>query len=143
MKLPRHAELWLAPYLRERMRRRRQQTRPKRAWIAVTDHYEPLGRRGSVEEALARVARWRDRWPRIADDAPRDASGQRPQYTCFYPQEEYRRELLDGIAEIARMGVGDVEVHLHHDNDQAECFVRKMTDFCRRLTDDHGLLRQH
>jgi hypothetical protein len=95
-----------------------------------------------VETALDRVAQWRDKWPRIAEDAPRDATGQRPQYSFFYPQEEYRRDLLDGIAEIVRLGVGDVEVHLHHDKEQRESFIRKVTDYCRRLTEDHGLLRE-
>jgi hypothetical protein len=96
----------------------------------------------SVETALGRVAHWRNKWPRIADDATRDAAGQRPQYSFFYPQEEYRRDLLDGIAEMARLGVGDVEVHLHHDNERRESFIEKVAEYCRRLTDDHGLLRQ-
>jgi hypothetical protein len=101
-----------------------------------------LGQSASVETALSRVADWRERWPRIADDAPRDAAGQRPQYSFFYPQEEYRRDLLDGITEIVRLGVGDVEVHLHHDNERSDSFIRKVTEYCRRLTEDHGLLRQ-
>jgi len=96
----------------------------------------------SVEIALARVARWRDKWPQIADDAPRDSAGQRPQYTFFYPQEEYRRDLLDGIAKIVRLGIADVEVHLHHDNEQRDAFIRKVSEYCRRLVNDHGLLRQ-
>ena len=142
MNLPRHAEIWLLPYLKDRFRKRIRTAKPKRAWVAITDHYEPLGMGASVETALGRVAHWRDKWPRIADDAPRDAAGQRPQYSFFYPQEEYRRDLLDGIAEMVRLGVGDVEVHLHHDNEQRDSFIRKVTEFCRRLTDDHGLLRQ-
>ena len=140
--LPRHAELWLTPYLRDRLRRAVRPVKPKRAWVAVADHYEPLGRSGSAGEALRKVGAWSERWPRIADDAPRDAAGHRPQYTFFYPQEEYRRDLLDGIAEMVRLGVADVEVHLHHDNEQRESFNEKVTEFCRRLTDDHGLLRQ-
>ncbi len=96
----------------------------------------------SLETALARVARWRDTWPRIAGDAPRDAAGHCPQYSFFYPQEEYQREVLDGIAEMVRLGVGDVEVHLHHDQEQRETFIGKLTEFCRRLSGDHGLLRQ-
>jgi hypothetical protein len=96
----------------------------------------------SVELALSRVAQWRNKWPRIAEDAPRDADGQRPQYSFFYPQEDYRRDLLDGIAEMVTLGVGDVEVHLHHDKEQRDSFIQKITDFCRRLTNDHGLLRQ-
>jgi hypothetical protein len=101
-----------------------------------------MGMGASVEIALGRVAQWRDKWPRIAENAPRDAAGQRPQYSFFYPQEEYRRDLLDGIAEMVRLGVGDVEVHLHHDNEQRNAFLWKVKEFCRRLTDDHGLLRQ-
>ena len=142
MKLPRHAEIWLAPYLRDRLRKSMQPRKPKRAWVAITDHYEPLGRGASIETALGRVARWREKWPRIADDAPRDSAGQRPQYSFFYPQEEYRRDLLDGIAEIVRLGIGDVEVHIHHDHELRDSFIRKVTDYCRRLTCDHGLLRQ-
>jgi hypothetical protein len=142
MKLPRHAEIWLAPYLRDRLRKALRATKPKRVWVTVADHYEPLGMGASVETALGRVARWRDRWPRISGDSPLDASGQRPQYSFFYPQEEYRRDLLEGIAEMVRLGTGDVEVHLHHDHEQRESFILKVTEFCRRLTDDHGLLRQ-
>jgi len=142
MKLPRHAEIWLLPYLKDRLRKTARPTKPKRAWIAITDHYEPLGMGASLATALERVALWRDKWPRIADDAPRDAAGQRPQYSFFYPQEEYQRDLLDGIAEMVSLGVGDVEVHLHHDNEQRESFIEKVTEYCRRLTDDHGLLRQ-
>jgi len=142
MNLPRHAEIWLLPYLKSRMRRSLRPAKPKRAWVVIADHYEPLGQNASMGTAMGVVARWRDKWPRIADDAPRDAAGQRPQYSFFYPQEEYRRELLDGIAEIARLGVGDVEVHLHHDNEQRALFIAKITDYCHRLTDGHGLLRQ-
>lgn len=142
MKLPRHAEIWLAPFLKDRLRRTLNRAKPKQAWVALCDHYEPLGRSPSLERALKKVAAWRDKWPRIAADAPRDAAGQTPQYSFFYPQEEYRRELLDGVAEIVHLGVGDVEVHLHHDNEKPDTFVLKVSDFCRRLRDDHGLLRQ-
>ncbi len=142
MNLPRQAEVWLGSYLKDRLRKSIRRATPKRAWVAITDHYEPLGMGASVETALGRVAGWRDRWPRIADDAPRDAAGQRPQYSFFYPQEEYRRDILDGIAEIVRLGVADVEVHIHHDSELPDAFIQKMTEFCHRLTDDHGLLRQ-
>jgi len=142
MNLPRHAELWFLPYLKDRLQKISPSTRPKRAWFAITDHYEPLGQGASEETARRRVGQWRDKWTRIADDAPRDSAGQRPQYSFFYPQEEYRRDLLDGIGEIVRHGVGDVEVHLHHDREKRETFIQKLTEFCRRLTDDHGLLRK-
>jgi hypothetical protein len=142
MSLIRHAEIWFAPYVKSRLRAASRSTKPKRAWVMLGDHYEPLGRSPSPGQALAKVAQWRDKWPRIAEDAPRDATGQRPQYSFFYPQEEYRSDLLDGIAEMVRLGVADVEVHLHHQDERPDTFVQKVSEFCRRLTGDHGLLRQ-
>ncbi|MGB6974750.1 MAG: hypothetical protein WBD67_08720 [Terracidiphilus sp.] len=142
MQLPRHAENWLLPYVKDRLHSTFHPSRPRQLWVAITDHYEPYGLEASLPSALRRVARWRDRWPRIAEDAPRDSAGQRPQYSFFYPQEEYYREILDVLAEIVRLGVGDVEVHLHHDHDHAESFMRKIREFCARLVDGHGLLRQ-
>ena len=124
------------------MRRRVLARRPKHVWVAIADHYEPLGMGASVSTALDRVSRWRDRWPQIASEAPRDANGQQPQYTFFYPQEEYQREVVDGIAEIVRLGVADVEVHLHHDQETADSFVHKINEYCSRLTNEHGLLHQ-
>jgi len=141
MNLPRHAEIWLVPYLKERARKRSRKP-AKRAWVSIMDHYEPMGMGASFETAVRRVGRWRDRWPRIADNAPRDAAGHVAQYSFFYPQEEYQREVVEGIAEIVRLGVGDVEVHLHHDNEQRDTFIEKVTEYCRRLTNDHGLLRK-
>jgi len=142
MKLPRHAEIWFGPLLKDRLRKWARPRKLKRAWVAVTDHYEPLGMGASAQTALGRVAKWRDEWPRIAADAPRDAASQCPQYSFFYPQDEYQREIVDGIAELVRLGFGDVDVHLHHDNEQRDSFIAKVTEYCRRLTDDHGLLRQ-
>jgi len=42
MKLPRHAEIWLMPHLKDRLRKALRTARPKRVWVAITDHYEPL-----------------------------------------------------------------------------------------------------
>ena len=142
MKLPRHAEIWLLPYLKQHFRGSSRAGKVRRVWVAITDHYEPWGMGASLETAQSRVALWREKWPRVADDAPRDTAGNRALYTFFYPQEEYHRDLLHDIAEIVRLGVADVEVHIHHDNEKRESFIHKITEFCTRLTDEHGLLRK-
>ena len=143
MKLPRNAELWLPGYVRDRARRLLDRSSPKRLWVAITDHYEPMGGKVSRATAVERVERWQRMWPGIAERAPRDGAGQRPCYSFFYPQEEYVPELLEPLAEMTREGIGDVDVHLHHDHETAEGFRAKVTEFCRRLRDDHGLLREH
>ena len=142
LKLPRNGELWLPAYVRDRTERRRKTSRPKRIWVAITDHYEPLGGGVSMATALARVARWTERWPEIADGAPRDAAGRQPCYSFFYPQEDYRAELLAPLAEMTLAGIGDVEVHLHHDHETADGFREKITTFCRQLREEHGLLHE-
>jgi hypothetical protein len=143
MKLPRHAELWLPGYLRDRARRMTGRSKPKRLWVAITDHYEPLGGKVTMDVANRRVALWRERWPQIAEAAPRDAAGKRPCYSFFYPQEEYRHELLEPLAAMTREGIGDVEVHIHHRNETREGFIQKISEFCRCLRQDHGLLHDH
>lgn len=138
----RHAEIWLLPYLKERIRRFGRNGQAQRVWVSVTDHYEPLTGGASLATALMRVGEWRTQWPKIASRAPRDASGQMPQYSFFYPQEKYHHEILEGIADMVRQGIGDVEVHLHHRDERPEAFERKIKEFCARLSEDHGLLRQ-
>jgi hypothetical protein len=115
----------------------------KRVWVALTDHYEPMGGGVSLAVGAARVAAWQRRWPEIAAAAPRDAAGRGPCFTFFYPQEEYEASLLDALAELTRMGVADVEVHLHHFNDNAASFAGKVREFTGRLRERHGLLREH
>lgn len=144
MNLPRAAQNWVPGFLADRLRRRLpgRHPRPRRLHVAITDHYEPLGGKVSFATARDRVATWQRLWPELAHAAPRDAAGQTPQYSFFYPQEEYDPSLLSAIAEICRTGTGDVEVHLHHDHETAPAFREKIHTFCRQLTEVHGLLRQ-
>lgn len=141
MQLFRNAQIWFPSYAVDRVRHRLSRRSAKRLWLAITDHYEPLGGGVSRQVAAARVAKWRERWPQIAEEAPRDATGRPPCYSFFYPQEEYVPELVAPLAEMSRLGIADVEVHLHHDHDTAEAFQEKVRTFCRQLREDHGLLR--
>ena len=143
LNLPKNAELWMPGYLRDRASRLLRRDPPKHLWVAITDHYEPLGGNVPMATALDRVARWEDLWPKIAEAAPPDADGRPPCYSFFYPQEEYRSELLAPLARLTGAGIGDVEVHIHHDNETANGFREKITTFCRQLREEHGLLHDH
>jgi hypothetical protein len=143
MKLPKHAELWLPAYLSGRANRLLQPRKPKRLWVAITDHYEPMGGAVSLETGLTRVGVWQRLWPEIALAAPRDAAGNPPRYTFFYPEEEYRREVLAAIEPLCRAGIADVEVHIHHDQDTPASFSEKIRSFCARLHEQHGMLHRH
>jgi hypothetical protein len=144
MKLPRHAEVWLPPYIADRTRYwfgpRTHSIR--RVWLAICDHYEPYWNKGDFATARRRVDLWRDRWPEIAETATRDSLNVPPRYTFFYPEEEYHPELLEALAEMSHAGFADVEVHIHHDGEGSGDFIRRISGFCQLLVERHGLLRQ-
>jgi hypothetical protein len=143
MNLPRNAQIWAMPYLKQRLKSLLSGLRKVgRAWICVTDHFEPMWHQADVSLARERVARWQAGWPRIAETVPKDSRGGLPQYTFFYPEEEYRPELLAPLAEMKRDGIADVEVHIHHDRTGREEFIRRVRAFCHVLRERHGLLRE-
>ena len=112
-----------------------------RVWVTIADHWEPYWRNRSDEIAAERVALWSKHWPEIARRHA-DSTGRPPQYTFFYPQEEYRPAFLDSLAEMVRAGIGDVDVHIHHNGEGQQNFVDRMSGFIETLASKHGLLRQ-
>jgi hypothetical protein len=137
----RYAHLWLPGLLLSRLRRAAEAP-PRHVWLTLADHFEPLWQGVDAGTAEARVAMWRRGWPEIAE-RHRDSDGRRPSYTFFYPQEEYRPNLLEPLAEMSHGGIADVEVHIHHDGDGEAAFVDKVDRFISTLHSRHGLLRRH
>jgi hypothetical protein len=143
MKLPRHSHIWAIPYLKDRAQYRLRARPPiKRIWLTIADHYEPLWHTSNLEVAKARVQRWHSAWPKIAALSVKDSFGRPPQYTFFYPEEEYHRHLLEPLAAMTRDGISDVEVQIHHDADGRQSFVNRISRFCAVLRQRHGLLRE-
>jgi hypothetical protein len=119
--------------------------RPRHVLVSICDHFEPLwtGDRempGAASHAigLARVRAWREGYPWIAKEF-RDADGRPPRHTFFFPGEQYHPAFLEPLSELVSQGLGEVEVHLHHDADTRESLRDKLgltlIDFSR-----HGLL---
>jgi hypothetical protein len=86
-----------------------------------------------------RIQRWLDEYPNIAEKY-RDSDGNMLKYSFFYPEEEYHEEDLNAMSELCHAGYGDVEIHVHHDNDTADNFRRTLVDYKHRLHEKHGLL---
>jgi len=108
--------------------------------VAIADHWEPYFANPTDELAAERVALWRKYWPEIARRHA-DSAGRSPQYTFYYPQEEYRPQFLDTLAEMKLAGIADVDVHIHHDGEGQQNFVDRMSGFIETLVTRHGLLR--
>lgn len=131
---------WILPYLLSSLKRRLPGPDDTvHLILAICDHYEP--KRGGVshEKAKARVQQWLDEYPKLFSQF-RDVHGRPPQYTFFYPADEYDPELVDMVAELCRKGFGEIEIHLHHDNDTDASLRKILVDFKTTLHERHGVL---
>ncbi len=144
MQLIHNSQIWGPSYIRQRVRWIAQHNVPslQRIWVAIADHFEPKWRRADLGTAQSRVALWRSGWPDIARRCRPDSVGNTPRYTFFFPEEEYHPSLIEPLAEMVRDGIADVEVHLHHDGEGRQNFVDRITNFCRVLHGEHGLLHK-
>ena len=104
----------------------------------MCDHHEPLQQDVPHATGLARVHAWTDRYPVLAHDF-RDADGHPPRHSFFFPGEQYDPQFIDGLTSLVRVGLGEVEVHLHHDKDTADSLRRRLTTFIGQLS-AHGHL---
>jgi hypothetical protein len=133
---------WLPAYLRGLFHRRPAVSGPIDVMVCVADHFEPAWNNAPLRLQRQRVATWERRLPVLARNH-RDADGKPFQHTFFYPAEEYLPEHLDALSRLCRSGYGDVEVHLHHDDDTADNLRNTLTGFTEILYRRHGLLRRN
>jgi len=70
-------------------------------------------------------------------DGFRDSDGCAPKHGFFFPGEEYRPEFLDGLARLAREGYGEVELHLHHDDDTPDGLTQAIETHLAQFS-EHG-----
>jgi hypothetical protein len=136
----RNMQVWIGSYLRRRAPRVRD--RPVHVMFCFVDHFEPMWKQADEATQRARVDRWCRDYRSLAS-RHRDADGRPPQHSFFYPEEEYTREHLDKLAALCADGFGEIEIHLHHDNDTEDNFRRTMAGFCRTLQERHGALSRH
>ncbi len=134
----RNLHLWLPAYLARR--RPRPTGNLTHVLFCFVDHYEPLWNRPTLDVARARVRAWTDQYPTLAAKF-RDADGRPPQHSFFYPAEEYQPVLLQPLEALCAAGLGEVEIHLHHDNDTAEHLRQSLEEFKDQLA-SHGFLTQ-
>ncbi|HEX4403269.1 MAG TPA: hypothetical protein VH560_00470 [Polyangia bacterium] len=126
--LQRRLDLWLPTYLAmaaQRLnarRRRREQT--THVMFLVCDHFEPRHDATDAAQPAARVRQWRERYTALQDRCRREF-GHAPVHTWFYPPH-HGSEHLPALAEFQFEGLGEIELHYHHDGDTSETLRRDL-----------------
>ncbi|HET6610352.1 MAG TPA: hypothetical protein VFG83_00110 [Kofleriaceae bacterium] len=132
---------WAGGYARHELSRslvgvRARRARPRYVLFALCDHFEPFWHRASPARAFSRTATWRDQYPKLGREF-RDSFGRPPRHTMFYPGEDYAPRILDILGELARDGLAEVELHLHHDGDTADTLRDKINGYLGEMA-EHG-----
>lgn len=98
---------------------------PVHVLFALVDHFEPGRGQAPPEVADERLRRWVERLPEIAA-CHLDADGRPPRHTWFYPYDEWREGELAALWPLCYAGLGEIELHLHHDGDTGETLRAKL-----------------
>jgi hypothetical protein len=83
--------------------------KPTEVFFFFTDHYE-LG------PSAERVRKWGERYRALAS-RHHDADGRPVQHTWFFPGEQGSPDIFAALRDLTTAGLGEVELHLHHDHD--------------------------
>ena len=95
--------------------------------FCFVDHYEP-GHGGVDEKKMdERVLYWREYYPKMASNH-HDADGCFPRHSWFYPPHYYQKKYLDWLGQLCKQGYGEIELHLHHQDDTPETLKNKILE---------------
>jgi len=135
-----NTHLWLGSYIAQSIRKVfiPRQKKTIHIMFCLVDHFEP--RWGKV--GLGKEVERTDNWIRQASAILKkhlDAGKRHPRYTLFYPIDELTPPVLEKIASFCKQACGEVEVHLHHDNDTPEG-LREKLEYAKKTFSQYGLL---
>ena len=126
--LNRRLDLWLPSYLAGAplrwYRRHKRTTQHTHVIFLICDHFEPRHGIHHVEQAAGRINAWQSGYAEFQQKC-RDEFGTAPLHTWFYPPH-HGSEHLAGLAAMAHAGLGEVELHYHHENDTHETLTRDL-----------------
>jgi hypothetical protein len=91
---------------------------PVDVFVLFVDHFEP-------DYDAARVSAWSRRYKALAA-RHHDSVGRPPQHTFFYPAEQANPEIFSELRGLTQAGLGEVELHFHHDFDTAATLREKL-----------------
>jgi hypothetical protein len=131
---------WLWNYTKSQFAKKPSINGTKHIMFCFVDHYEPQWKnKDNIELERQRVDRWMVDYPKMASQF-RDADGNHPKHSFFFPEEEYRKEHLDKISDLCAKGFGEIEIHLHHEDDTSDNLRETLSGFAQCLHEQHNAL---
>lgn len=113
---------WLPAYRRDR-RAKRDMPPPQDVLVCMTDHFEPP--RAAGPKAYERVVEWVQAYRDAVAHLP-DHEGRLPQHTFFYRFDFLDEACVRELAFATWEGLGEIEFHLHHGNDNEASFRERI-----------------
>ncbi|MEM9742748.1 MAG: hypothetical protein AAF918_08690 [Pseudomonadota bacterium] len=107
--------------------------------FCFADHFEPAWGSPPMSVERERVDTWMMKYPEIARHFV-DADGNHPKHSFFFPEEDYRQEHLDKLVKLCQQGLGEIEIHSHHEDETPETLHTLLQNFAQTLRTNHGAL---
>ena len=116
--------IWLPRYIVDSVARRSVRTPRNNDVIDImfilVDHFELAGKSDRLDA-------WMTRYPDLAQKY-RDSDGVAPQHSWFYALDLLHEHEIEAIGQLVDDGLGEIELHWHHDNDDDQSFTTKLRD---------------
>jgi hypothetical protein len=118
--LKKSMQYWLLPYFKWEFTEKinlESVKKPIHIMFLIVDHFEPT--------TIRNMDDWYSKFLTLVKDH-KDADGFPLRYTWFYFADGYKQDVIEKIAELCRMGLGEIELQLHHCNDTPDTFREKV-----------------
>lgn len=136
--LKKRLHIWLPKYAVDSVRRTLSRGHRPRNTIDImfltVDHFELAGKKDRLDA-------WMNRYPTLAD-AHQDSDGFHPQHSWFYALDLMHEHEIQALGELVDAGYGEIELHWHHDHDDADSFARKLREGMK-IFHRHGHMLPH
>ncbi len=86
---------------------------------------------------IQRMDSWIQRYPQMALHY-KDSEGYHPQHTWFFPPHYNRYNHLKKLTRLCKDGFGEIEMHLHHENDDEKSLKIKLQQ-CIQSFAEYGI----
>jgi len=135
--IKRNMHIWIWNYLFGNWRSLSNPRRPIHIMFCYVDHFEPHHGKVNTDRAQARMRTWLERYPTLAQKYV-DADGNHLKHTWFYPYDELDESELVQLNQLCKLGLGEVEFHLHHKDDTSHTLYDKIMSGLK-VFNKHGI----